>query len=219
MKKSVLLMVVLTLAAATLACGGNGGTSVPTEPPQDVLFQDDFSDTASGWEVGQYDDGDVGYGDGYYFVTSTRRGGAMWGVANRSFTDTIIDVDATQVRAPANNNNAYGVKCRVQPGGTGGDGYALMISGVGYYSIQIIREGDYEALVDWTTSSAIRQGNATNHIRAVCAGDRLALYVNEQLLAEVNDSTYTSGDISFMAATLEDEVTEVHFDNLVVTRP
>lgn len=217
MKKGVLLIVVLVLVGAALACGN--GTPTPTEPPQNVLFQDDFSDPGSGWEVGQYEDGDVGYGDGYYFVTSTRRGGAMWGVAYRNFTNTVIDVDATQVSAPANNNNAYGVKCRVQSSGTGGDGYALMISGDGYYSIQIVSGGDYNALVDWTTSSAIRQGNATNHIRVVCDGTRLALYVNDQLLAETNDSTYTSGDISFMAATLEDTMTEIHFDNLIVTEP
>jgi hypothetical protein len=198
---------------------GEGGGQPPPPPPPlaGVLLEDDFSDPGSGWEIGEYDDGRVGYQDGYYFVTATRDGGAMWGVAYQNFTDVDIEVDATQVEGPGNDNNAYGVKCRVQPGGTGGDGYALMISGDGFYSIQVVTEGDYEPLVGWTTSPLINQGDATNHIRAVCVGNRLALYVNGQLLAEATDSTYTSGDISLMAATLEPETTEIHFDDIVVT--
>ena len=94
-----------------------------------------------------------------------------------------------------------------------------MISGDGYYSIQIVVEGDWNPLVEWTTSGVIRQGDATNHIRAVCDGTHLALIVNGELLAEVEDTTYTEGDIALTATTLEDEPTEVHFDNLVVYTP
>lgn len=192
---------------------------VAGRPAGRVLFADDFSDPASGWEVGNYVEGDVGYGDGYYFVISRRDGGAMWGNAFRNFGDVVIEVDATQVAGPVNNHNAYGVKCRVQGGGTGGDGYALIIGANGQYSIQVIRQGNYDMLVGWGTSMAINRGNATNHIRAVCVGTRLALFVNGELLAEVEDATYASGDISLMAATLEPEATEIHFDNLVVMEP
>jgi hypothetical protein len=184
-------------------------------------YEDDFSDPGSGWEVGEDEGGSVGYGDGYYFVTSVNEGKAMWGLAQRHFTDVMIDVDTIQISAPANNNNAYGVKCRVQTEEVelGGDGYALLISGDGYYSIQLITGGDYEALVPWTQSGAIRQGNAANHVRAVCDGTRLALFVNEEFLAEAEDDTYASGDISLMAATLEAEPTEIHFGNLAVVEP
>jgi serine/threonine-protein kinase len=179
-----------------------------------LVLQDDFSDPGSGWEVGDYDTGSVGYADGHYFVTSLEDGKTMWGLAYRNFAGVTIEVDASPSRAPTNHNNGYGVKCHVQSGGTGGDGYALLISGDGYYSIQLISEGDYEPLVEWTASSEINQGFATNRIRAVCADSRLALFVNDQFLAEVEDDTYSSGDISLMAVTLEDEPTEVHFDNL-----
>ena len=180
-----------------------------------ILFQDDFGDKNSGWEVGDYDTGDVGYKDGIYFVRSEGGGGVMWGVANRSFENIIIEVDATQTLAPSNNNNAFGIKCREQ----GGDGYGFEISGDGYYSIQIIKNGDWEPLVEWTTSDVIHQGNATNRIRAVCDGPHLAMFVNGELLAEVEDSTYTEGDISLTAATFEDEPTEIHYDNLIVRPP
>jgi hypothetical protein len=184
----------------------------PSTGPE-VLWQDDFSDAGSGWEIGQYDEGSVGYIDGYYSVSASTQGKWMWGVANRSFSDVEMEVEATQVLGPANNNNAYGVWCRVQ---ANNDAYHLLISGDGFYSIQKSTSGSYEALVDWTASDVILQGNATNKLRAVCDGSRLALYCNGQLLGETTDSAWAEGDIALSAISLEPEPTEIHFDNLVV---
>ncbi len=185
-----------------------------------VLFQDDFSDPSSGWEVGTYENGSVGYGDGFYFVISTRRSVAMWGSLDREFTDVVVDVDVTQIASPA-NNDAFGVRCRGQAGttGEGSDGYALMISGGGFYSIQIIRGGNYDPLISWTRSDVIHTGNATNHIRAACQGSHLTLAVNGVTLAQVDNASYPSGTIGLIAATLGDQMTEIHFDNLVVSAP
>jgi len=188
----------------------------PPPPPPDALFQDDFSDPGSGWEEGDYEGGGVGYKGGVYFVTSIGDGATMWGVANQSFDNLIIEVDATQVSGPANDNNDYGVACREQGNG---DGYYLLISGDGGYAILKAKGDDFEPLVDWTPSDAVRQGNATNHIRAICDGSHLVLFVNGQRLATAEDNTFTSGDIALTATSYEDEPTEIHFDNLVVNKP
>ncbi len=185
--------------------------------PTATLFEDDFSDPNSGWEVGSYDGGSVGYKNGVYFVGSRGDAATMWGIANRSFDDLIIDVDTTQISAPANNNNDYGVVCRNQPDSLGG--YYFLISGDGAYAILRADEGDFEPLVEWTQSATINQGNADNHIHAVCDGDYLALTINGQLLAEVYDGTFSSGDIALTATSYEDTPTEVHFDNLSVSVP
>ena len=189
---------------------------VVAPPPSNVLMQDDFSDPSSGWEVGDYQEGSVGYKDGSYFVISTTNGSTMWGVANRSFTDTSVEVDATQISAASNNNNAYGVGCRIQ---SNDDGYYLRVSGDGYYSISKTTSGSFTYVVDWTESSVVNQGNATNHLKAVCQGSQLTLYVNGTQVATGTDSTYTSGDLTLTATTFEDTSTEVHFNNLVVTAP
>jgi len=237
MKKQRLITLASTLIILVLACACPGTiipsptsappiippTSAPpiippptTTLPSDILFSDDFSNPGSGWEVGEYEAGSVGYRDGYYFVTSSVKERTMWGVANRTFQDTIIEVDVTQAAGSANNND-YGVICRLQPDRT--DGYFLLISGDGFYSIQIARGEDFQRLVEWTASSAIKQGNTTNHIRATCNGSHLALEVNGEILAETNDSTFASGDIALQATTYEVKPTEIHFDNLVVRRP
>jgi predicted Ser/Thr protein kinase len=181
-----------------------------------VIFQDDFGNPVSGWEIGEYEAGDVGYKNGVYFVTSSENASMMWGVSNRSFDDIVIEVDASQISAGPESDNAYGVVCREQGNG---DGYYLRISGDGFYSIAKAAGEDIIPLVDWAQSSVIQQGNATNHIRAVCDGPTLTLFVDGQNLATVEDTTFAQGDIALTATTFEDQPTEVHFDNLVVHVP
>ncbi len=227
-KKVLGAFVVLAMTALACTCsnlvpggdggGGGGGATATPLPAEDILFQDDFGNSGSGWEIGEYEAGDVGYKDGAYFVTSTQLETLMWGVANRSFDNVIIEVDATQISAGPDSNNAYGVACREQSGDDG-YGYYLRISGDGYYSIAKAANEEFTALVDWTESNVINKGNATNHIRAICNGTTLELFVNGQRLGSVEDSTFASGDIAFTATTYEDEMTEVHFDNLTVRKP
>ncbi len=230
----VLAVAAVLIGSAIMDDGGAAPTPWPTAAPPpatstprptstlapalgDILWQDDFSDPASGWEVGDYDTGSVGYKNGAYFVSSHGEADTMWGVANQSFANIAIKVDATQVSAPANNNNDYGVICRWQ--GDSNGGYYLLVSGDGNYAILRAIGGNFEPLVDWTASDIIRQGNATNHIRAVCDGDYLALFVNGELLTETHDATFGQGDIAFTATSYENEPTEIHFDNLTVRTP
>ncbi|MCX7683608.1 MAG: hypothetical protein N2508_16835 [Anaerolineae bacterium] len=214
-----ILGVIIVLALTTLACTCNllPSLKTPAAPtPSNVIFQDDFSNPESGWEVRKHNQGSVGYKDGVYAVASYSNSKTMWGVANRTFDNIVIEVDATQVAAGPMSNNDYGVVCREQ---NEGDGYYLLISGDGYYTIIKAQGEKFINLVDWTGSEAINQGNATNHIRAVCNGSSLELSVNGKFLTSVEDSTFTSGDIALTATTYEDAPTEIHFDNLVVSRP
>ncbi len=141
----------------------------------------------------------------------------MWGVANRGFDDVVINVRAQQVSAPTNNNNDYGVMCRVDPEGAG---YFFLISGDGYFAIQQRDpNGEFHQLIEWTPSTAINQGNSANDIQATCEGNNLTLRVNGELLASVKDSLFRSGDIALTATSYEAASTEIHFDNIEVGRP
>jgi hypothetical protein len=177
-----------------------------------ILFEDDFSDPASGWEIGEWENGGDGYNEGHYFIITANNSYA-WEGASQNFTDISIAVEATQVLAPENNNNGYGVMCRLQGND---DGYILII-GDGYASIIKIENGESIVLVDWTESSAINPGNSSNQLQAVCAGSSLQLFANGELVAEAQDSSFTEGDIGLYATTYEVDPTEIHFDNLAVS--
>jgi hypothetical protein len=221
-KRILLIAALLSLALGQLACsfnigdllGSNGGGTSGSG----ALLEDDFSDEDSGWEVFTYDDGSyVGYENGSYAVATTGGAGSWsYGLAMRNFDDIVLDVDATQVSGPTDDNNGYGVMCRAQENG---DGYLFAISGDGYYSIWAISNGEFLDLVDWAESGSIAQGDSKNHLRVVCDGSHLALYVNNQLIGEAQDSSFASGDIGFAAASYTDEGTLIYFDNLVVTAP
>jgi hypothetical protein len=214
--KRNIIIALSVLVLASLACGSFGERSESSPSSGNVLFEDDFGSRNSGWEIGEYDGGSVGYSGGAYTVISYGSGNTMWGVANTSFADVDISVDATQVSAGADDNNDYGIACRIQ---SDGSGYYLLISGDGGFAILKGYDGGYDALVDWTATDAVNMGNASNEIRAVCSGSTLTLYANGQRLATADDSTFDSGDIALTATSYEETSTEVHFDNLVVIKP
>jgi len=185
--------------------------------PDSILIQDNFSDPESGWDVEEFDGGNLGYGEDVYFIRAEDSDYYYVGQTYVTFADVAIEVDATQILGPANDNNYYGAGCRLQ---SDGEGYVFIISGQGYYAIyREDGEGGGEFLIDWTESDVIRQGNATNHLRATCDGTRLAIAINGEFLAEVEDATYTTGDVLLVASTLEDEPTEVHFDDFLAYTP
>jgi len=191
--------------------GTSGGSATG-----ELLLEDDFSDPASGWEVGDYEGGTVGYLSNIYQVESFGDGNVMWGVAGEVFDDVVIEVTATQFSAPDNDNNDYGVACRIQDEGAG---YYLLISGDGFYSIMKAVGEERDPLVDWTESDVINRGNASNDMRGTCVGSSLTLEVNGEQLASATDSEFLSGDVALTATSYEDVSTQVYFDDVRVRRP
>lgn len=192
-----------------------GGSTVP------LPYYENFDNTGSGWEVGDYDNGSVGYSGGEYFVTSTSPSIFMWGQAMRNFGDVDMTVTARQVQSPSNNNTGYGVMCRVtyDPQNDLLFGYALRISGDGFYSISKFTGSEMVELVPWTQTTAIVQGNSSNEMRVVCNGSTLVLYVNGTMIAEATDNEYSTGDIGFSGTNFEEGVAEFRYDNLAVQSP
>lgn len=181
-----------------------------------LLFFDDFSDPNSGW----YTNGDPAspglYAGGGYVLVKEQEQGAVWALPGRVFTDVRIEVLAT--KQGGDDNNFFGVLCRV--GGTtqSADFYLLMISSDGYYGIAR-KSGDTLDLVDQDKmlySSKINQGNSTNTIGAICAGPRLVLFVNGEQLVEVNDADLTSGQVGILAGTFDVPGTSIFFDDFKV---
>ncbi len=98
-----------------------------------------------------------------------------------------------------------------------GDGYLFLIQGSGSFAIMRSRGRNLTPLVDWKTSDAIKQGPAQNHIRAVCVGNYLAMYVNDQFLGDATDGTYTTGQVGLAASAASWLGTRISFDNLTIS--
>ncbi len=98
-----------------------------------------------------------------------------------------------------------------------GDGYLFLIQGSGTFAIMRSRGRTLTPLVNWTSSDAIRQGASANHLRAVCAGNYLALYINDQFVGDSTDDAYSSGQVGLAASSANRVGTRIDFDNLTIS--
>lgn len=239
MKIRVLIPIVLLLPLFLSACSSDGSASDPfaglklatlsgdtvkaTPRPttaaaasgSQVIFEDFNSDNGM-WVTQDNDYGKATFENGAFVVTALQEAKTMWSTYNESFSDLQIEVDAKALNASANDNNGFGVDCRVQENG---DGYSFQISSDGYYAIVKFADTDGSELVEWTQSDAINQGEFTNHITAICKGNNLELWVNNVFLTSVTDDSFATGNISLSATTFNSTEAEVSFDNLQVSKP
>ena len=99
-----------------------------------------------------------------------------------------------------------------------GDGYLFLIQGSGSWGIFRARGRDVFPLHDWAASELVQRGRgARNHLRAICADDYLAFYINDEFVAEVKDNSFANGQVGLAASAFSRLGTEVSFDNLVVS--
>lgn len=219
------LMMLLLLALA--ACGGEASQS-PVKG--DRIDAETFED-AAGWETGIFAREDAGDAvntpestlavqDGRYRITYYAGPAAsfIWGAADANrptARDVIIEVETEQLSA--DENNLYGVMCRLSETASGMRGYAFLISGDGYYAIAELTGRDLEFLLEWRQSGALNEGQASNALQAVCVGDYLALYANGEFLGQVTDAAFgAEGHAALIAGAEADHMIDVAFDNLVV---
>ena len=64
-------------------------------------------------------------------------------------------------------------------------------------------------------SDEILQSSQENQLRAECNRDRLRLFANGTLLAEIVDKDFVQGDVGLIAGTFSAETTQIRFDNFV----
>ncbi len=216
MKKKLYLLAMITILVMTsLACGLGAGSE--TEPlPEGMLFEDDFSDTSSGWDRVNVDDGITDYVDGVYRIWVNSDNTDVWANPGLKFDDTIIEVQATKVGGP--DDNDFGLICRYE---NESNFYFFIISSDGYYGVGKVLDGEQILLgeEELMSSDSIKIGNETNLIMADCVGSTLTLFANNSQLISVNDSSFASGDVGLLAGTFDIPGTDIHFDNFVVRKP
>ena len=186
------------------------------EPQSDIIFQDNFSVTSSGWDRVQESDRITDYHKYEYRLFVNKPSYDVWANPGLNISDSVIEVEATKVGGP--DDNDFGVICRYQDIN---NFYIFTISSDGYYGIAKKMNGD-RVLIDMEKleySDIIYQGNATNQIRVECVGERLVLSVNGQTLKVATDPDFTSGDVGLIAGTYDVPGTDIYFDNFLIKYP
>lgn len=224
--KKITFFAIPVLLTASLACAlvsnltGIGGSGEPL--PANVLFQDDFSDSSSGWDQYSDADGSTDYDNGAYRIRVNKTQYTYWANPGQETLpgDVRVEVDATKAGGP--DSNDFGVICRYNEGDSAADFYQFVVTSDGYAGIVVVMANKQIVLSKdglLQPYDAIQQGSATNHITAECIGSTLTLYVNGVQVDSVTDSTLTSGDVGLIAGSYEEGGVDILFDNFVVTQP
>jgi len=219
-KKSVLilslaLVLIFTLTACSLSQFLPIGKTDSASIDSNVLFQDDFSKSSSGWDKWSGDSGSTDYVDGTYQIMVNDSQYDLWANPGEDFTDVSVEVDAVMVGGPEDND--FGILCRYVDVE---NYYFGIISSDGYYGIGTVIGGTQQIIDEnMQPSDAINTGYESNRIRFDCVGSTLSLYVNGNLVQEETDSSFASGDVGLMAGTFDTGGTQVAFDNFIVSRP
>lgn len=221
MKKNPLKTLLLSLMLATLLTGCTLLT--PTQAVQEpahtgwIFFSDDFSSPPNGWGTVVDTGGAILFEYEGLVLNVLSPNSLVWSVNEARYRDTRVDVDAVLLDGPVNDN--FGVICRYVDHQ---NFYGFLVTHDGYYGIfklvngQMVMTSENKNL---DFSEAIRQGGVVNHISAECNENILKLTVNDTLLAEVQDSSFSEGQIGLIAGAYANAGVKVLFDNLEVSQP
>ncbi|HIE39369.1 MAG TPA: hypothetical protein EYP77_09935 [Anaerolineae bacterium] len=180
------------------------------------LLQDRFSNPRSGWGSDSQETFDRGYQDGEYFIEVYEPDWFVWTRPHRRFDDVAVEAEVR--RGSGSTDGHFGLLCRYR---APGDFYYFAITDDGYYAILRVEDERIEVLTGegFLPTSAVQTDGATNHIRIVCRGEQLSLYVNGQEVATATDASLQRGDVGLGAGSGPGGSIRVHFDNLVVVAP
>lgn len=186
---------------------------LPTTRP---LFADDFTNPASGWDVRRDSNAVTDYQNGEFVMVVGKPETTLWSRPHQNLTDVSIDVEARQAAGP--DDNLFGVLCRYQDAN---NFYRLVIGGNGYAGITKRAKGVVKVISAplLTRTPAVKRGQASNHLQALCQGRQLSLYVNSQLVAQATDGDFPGGDVGLLAAAGKSPGVEIHFTHFVVRPP
>ena len=207
------------LAFWVAACGSPPRVDELSVTTGTELYAFDFEAQGS-FETGRFPESgaELSIRDGrYYAHQEADRAAYIWGQGGEKSADVIIVADT--VAQTDFEDMFFGLMCRVDEKGAG---YAFLISVDGFAGIARTDGKSMVFLRDWVQTGAIHTGKADNSLKAICAGGYLALYVNDELVANVRDSRYQEpGQIGLLTGIIADgqAVREAlaAFDDVVVS--
>jgi len=191
---------------------------IPAQADNSILFQDDFSNTASGWMAAKKDYAEFGYLDGEYRILLNKADFNTYSlVPKQSFDNCSVEADVRLAAGPS--NGVFGILCRAEADAQiVHQAYVFAIRGDGFYAILKRTSATFwDAIAYGKESKAIKPGNVVNHLRADCSGDTLTFYVNGEKLLEKKDAAFKLGGVGLAVTTQpKSEALDIRFDNFVV---
>ncbi len=213
------------LAAASTAqaqpANATPTVALPAAVAQDwpVIVMDPFDSNAQNWPTGDYTD-DYGSGSrtiagGKYTWTAASKQGRLWRVnyEGESAADCYLAADVRVVTG--DDSTRYGLVLRDD----GQNYYFFDVGKDGRFAFYLWSGGKWTTLVDLTPSNLIQAGGV-NRLAALVQGKQFTLYINDQRVTRIQDSTLREG-LTGLAINLNSQTAqaELDFDNFELRVP
>ncbi len=208
---------ILALLALTLgACKPNTLTQILVQSGG-ILYREQFNNREGGWGEMVSEAGAAGYADGAYRIVAQQPNVNIWSHPGLQFPNVQIETDLFPAAGPLENR--MGLVCRLADNQ---NYYFFVISADGYYAIGKTKDGQAQILTGggkMQPHPAIRTGRQPNRLRADCVEQFLILRVNDELVASVEDTELSSGDVGILAGTFSQPGADIYFDNFTLFQP
>jgi hypothetical protein len=197
----------------------NTATAAPApEPPaSDALFHDDFTNPATGWSEDKFDNYFVGYHEPEYYhveITGGNYKTTVFEPKKESFGDFTIDLKVLVASS------------KTAPEGDFRYGLAFRRSGDQYYAFTIsprakkwyVLKNSPSALTVLTEGPAetTHDADVDDILRVDVKGSDFFFHINDQMVGQVTDPDYASGEIGFYVESFDSPNTHIHFDDLTI---
>jgi len=183
------------------------------EPEGNVILSENFDSNDNDWALYEDEEGRISIASGQMVFEVNGERLIYWSTLPDRY-DSLIMAAEPEILNSAGDGD-FGFVCGYEDA----DNFtALEISEDGYYSIWKYENEDYVSLIDWTYADEIAADGDTT-LAAYCGPDRLALAVNETLLAETVDPNYQSGRVGLVVGAWDNPNFRLGFENFYILQP
>src|SRR5215211_1088072 len=194
--------------------------ATPTEvqvSEEGVIYKDDFTDPATNWPEDKFDNYFIGYHEPEYYHVEITGGNARTTVfepQKQSIGDATLELQVLTAsgKTATIGDFRYGLAFRR----SGDQYYAFTISPrtKKWYVLKsspsgltVLKEG---------TDDDIHELDTDDDLRVDLQGSNFIFHINNQLVGQVSDPDYATGEVGFYVESLDSANTHIHFDTLVI---
>src|SRR5215216_2335851 len=236
---SVLGISALIFILTTVGCAGNVNLPTPSSIPvasasptpvsieatptpapvsnTNVLYQDDFTNPATGWPEEKFDNYFIGYHEPEYYhveITGANYKTSVFEPEKQSFGDVTIEMKVLTVSAKtaAEGDFNYGIVFRR----SGDQYYAFTISPRTKKWYVLKSSPNQLAILKEGTEESIHDLDVDDTLRVDAQGSDFFFHINDRPVDQVSDPDYASGEVGLYVQTFDSPGVHIHFDSLAI---
>ncbi len=177
-----------TITTGPISFFGSALNSIADKTPD---YEDDFSNPASGWPTDQNSRGETGYKDGEYLISSENDCNSSYPPTNRLFSDFVVEMDVRFINQGEGHASIY---FRDNPFAH----YGANLLPSGWFNFHKNVNGIHiELLGTKVPESTFQAWDTPKHLTLIARQDRMAFYVNGNLVIALSDTSSREGTFNF----------------------